>query len=158
MIKKLPTKKAFVISSLRRCSFRWPGRYTAMQRARVRQERVRGRLVWHYSCVMCKDDIIHSAKNIRMDHKIPVVDPVKGFPLLPDGREDWTTYIDRLFCDEAGFQVLCLSHHAEKTKTETDIRKLTRQIKKNALAMGDPAVFISSRIRKKKRKGRSKCG
>lgn len=127
------TRKAFVIASLRRCTFRWPARNAAMQKARVKQIRVGNRLVWHYNCVMCEPTTLHTAKNIRVDHIVPVVDPMAGFPMMPDGKENWTVYIERMFCNEEGFQILCLRHHEGKTLEESRIRQAARQIRKNVV-------------------------
>ena len=130
LAKKPVNKKAFIISSLRRCSFRWPGRTEALLKARAKQLERRGRMVWHYRCVECVSNVLHPAKGVRVDHIDPVV-PLSGFPMLPGGREDWGEYIDRLFCDASGFQILCLEHHKTKTTEEIAIRKAHRQVSKN---------------------------
>ena len=51
------------------------------------------------------------AKDTFVDHIEPVVDPEKGF-------EGWDTYIERLFVERDGLQVLCRECHSLKTKEE----------------------------------------
>lgn len=55
---------------------------------------------------------------VNLDHKEPVV-PVEGFER---GNWDWHVYIERMFCDSEGFQVLCSSCHDKKTKEEDQKR------------------------------------
>ena len=54
--------------------------------------------------------------NAAVDHISPVVDPAKGFI-------DWNTYIDRMFLEEEGYQILCYKCHGEKTRDEREQRK-----------------------------------
>ena len=49
--------------------------------------------------------------NAVVDHILPVVCPNVGFV-------DWNTIIERLFCEEDGFQLLCHECHMEKTSFE----------------------------------------
>jgi 5-methylcytosine-specific restriction endonuclease McrA len=59
-----------------------------------------------------------------MDHKIPVVDPQEGFTT-------WDSYINRMFCPEENFQVLCSPCHDTKTKSEDHIRhRKNKSVKK----------------------------
>lgn len=51
----------------------------------------------------------------HMDHIEPVVDPLEG-------RRDWNTYIERLFCGPENFQGLCPGCHALKTEEENKLR------------------------------------
>lgn len=60
---------------------------------------------------------------IHVDHIEPVI-PVEGFP---NKDWDWNIYINRLFCDKDGRQVLCEDCHKEKTDKENEIRKETRR-------------------------------
>lgn len=105
------SKKSFTIASLRRASYRWPARSQAANAAKVS----RG----VYTCNMCKQETRNKDKIV--DHIAPVVDPVKGFIGFDD-------YVDRLFCDADGFQVLCKTCHAIKTKQENDLRKETKNV------------------------------
>jgi len=107
------SKRAFVIATLRRASYRWPARTEAMRLARVE----RGL----YKCAMCTK--VHTRSNIQLDHILPVIS-LKGF-------KTWDEYIDRLLCDPEGFQVLCRPCHDAKTKGENSLRKqLTKSTRK----------------------------
>jgi hypothetical protein len=57
-----------------------------------------------------------------VDHIDPVVDPHTGFV-------DWNTYIERMFCELTGFQVLCFDCHSKKTSIE---RSIATERKRNA--------------------------
>ena len=107
-------KKGFAVASLRRASYRWPGRYTALKSANVGRNQ--------YKCAHCPPETVHPKKNIQLDHKIPVV-PVTGW----DGFDG---FIDRLLCDEEGYQVLCKHHHEIKTVEENGQRKEIKKEKK----------------------------
>lgn len=136
--------KAFIIMQLRKTSYRWPARNEALLRARDKQLRVKGRLVWHYRCVRCSPDVIHTRKQVQVDHVVPVVDPLKGFTT-------WDDYINRMFCSADGFQILCIAHHKEKTEAENLERKL-------ANITPEEAKDVLEKINKKLEKGSAKCG
>lgn len=95
----------FIIRQLRRISYMWPPRSTAKKQARIR----RG----VYRCARCDDEF--NWKDVQVDHIEPVINPKYGW-------EDYNTYIDRLFCSEEGFQLLCKPCHAKKTKKENKLR------------------------------------
>jgi hypothetical protein len=63
---------------------------------------------------------VYGNKEISLDHIEPVVDPHLGFV-------DWNNYIERLFCEASGFQVLCKTCHSAKSKRENEIRRLTKK-------------------------------
>lgn len=110
--KSKPIMRHWLTNKLRRLSYQWPPRKEAIRNARVE----RGR----YKCASC--DNIFGPKEIQLDHKIPVVDEEIGFV-------DWNTYIERLFCDESNFQVLCKPCHESKTFFEQEIRKQVKREK-----------------------------
>jgi len=110
VLRKPIDKKAFLIQTLRRASYRWPSRNAVLKRARV----ARGQ----YQCELCK--AIVDRHNIKMDHIDPVVDPAVGWVSLD-------VFADRLLCEESGFQAICLECHSVKTKGENLIRKQTRK-------------------------------
>ena len=60
-------------------------------------------------------------EKISLDHKICVISPEKGF-------EDWNTYIERLFCPEENYQVICKTCHDAKTKEERAIAAKHRKL------------------------------
>lgn len=107
---------SFIKSALRSASQRWPPRYHALNDAFVgKQINVKsGRAANHYKCASCKD--VFPAKDVRVDHIDPVVNPVKGF-------ETWDVFIDRLFCEQEGFQILCVPCHLIKTNAEKQTKK-----------------------------------
>jgi len=101
----------WLIQKLRRMSYQWPARKAALKKARVS----RGK----YRCAMCEDagvDALYGPKQINVDHIIPVIS-------VDDGFVDWNIYIERLFCSEDGFQILCKPCHEIKTYLENDIRR-----------------------------------
>lgn len=97
MSKKI-SKIRFVKNALRRASYRWSARSEALKKARVN----RG----DYCCNSCKQIFIR--KEVQLDHIIPAINPLTGFVSFDE-------YIDRLFCDESNFQVLCIICHKKKT-------------------------------------------
>jgi hypothetical protein len=111
--------KAFLIAGLRRMTYRFPPRYNKMNSARVE----RGK----YKCEICSN--IVGRKDITLDH-IETVVPLTGFPMLPSGKEDWSTYIERMFVDESGWQVICRVCDKVKLDKERVIRKANRDAKK----------------------------
>lgn len=96
--------KSWVISTLRRASFRFQPRNEALVRARVD----RGL----YKCNICSE--IFKRGDVQIDHIKPVI-PLTGW-------DDWNGFIDRLFCDTEGFQIICTVCHDVKTTTEDTIR------------------------------------
>lgn len=109
-MKKLVTKKQFIIQTLRRASYRWHARNEAMTRARVS----RGL----YECAICKKHVGNKEK--KMDHVNPVVDPIKGYTTLDE-------YAERMLPDDhTGYQCLCIPCHDSKTKGENLIRKANK--------------------------------
>jgi hypothetical protein len=104
------TLMGFIIATLRRASYRWQPRNEAMKRARIK----RG---W-YKCEMCGKDI--RKKEMALDHKLPIV-PVTGW-------DNYDGFIERLFCNVDGFQVICKEtcHHI-KTQSENALRRLHKK-------------------------------
>lgn len=101
--------KAFIIATLRRASYRWPARQEALKLARIE----RGL----YKCNICSKTF--KKQDIRIDHIDPVV-AISGFT-------DWNDYINRMFCDESGLQVICSFDHDIKTKIEKEARKIHKK-------------------------------
>lgn len=102
----------FVRQTLRRASYRWPYRNQAQKAARIR---------WgYYECNSCKKET--PAKEKKLDHIEPVVDPLVGFTT-------WDSFILRLFVGQRGWQVLCLRCHEDKTREENSVRRSNRAAK-----------------------------
>jgi len=106
-------KKTFVTGALRRASLRWPPRNMALKKARVD----RGL----YRCSMCGESF--KRDDIHIDHIVPIVDPSKGFI-------GWDDYIEKLFCQEEEFQILCKYDHEVKTLLEDEMRKALKTLDK----------------------------
>ena len=103
--------KRFIISGLRKLSYRWGERYQCLKDARVGDS---------YKCAKCKKTF--SRKDIQIDHIQPVVDPATGF-------STWDEYITRLFSYRTNFQVLCKPCHKIKTASERVVRKIVKEKK-----------------------------
>jgi 5-methylcytosine-specific restriction endonuclease McrA len=105
--------QAQVIGALRRLSYKTPMRRIALAKARV----ARGK----YKCESCGK--IGGPKTIAVDHVHPVIE-ITGF-------KDWDTFIERLFCEVSGLQILCKDPcHNAKTKAENKARRLSKKEKK----------------------------
>lgn len=103
--------RSFITSALRAASRRWPPKYKALKQAFVGRKinAKTGKLAMHYQCITCNNVFI--AADVQIDHINPVVDPKSGFI-------SWDVYIDRMFCEIDGLQVMCKPCHKEKTALE----------------------------------------
>jgi hypothetical protein len=111
---KKHNRKTFVTASLRRASLRWPPRNMALKKARVD----RGL----YRCSMCGEAF--KRDEIHIDHIVPVVNPANGFV-------GWDDFIEKLFCEEEQFQILCKYDHEVKTLMEDEMRKALKNVDKD---------------------------
>ena len=114
--------KQFAINALRKASYRWLPRSQALRLSVVEEGEYNikidnDRSRKKYQCAHCWG--IFRAKEINVDHIDPVVDPEKGFTNFDD-------YIERMFCEIKGFQILCKECHDIKTAEERVIRKETK--------------------------------
>jgi len=112
--------RKFLIPTLRRASYRWKPRTECNKDARVE----RG----VYECAMCNGHFKN--KEIVIDHVDPVVDVEKGWV-------DWNEFVDRMFCEQEGFQVLCKTCHGVKTNLEEKMRVKFRKDKKEKKKNGN---------------------
>jgi 5-methylcytosine-specific restriction endonuclease McrA len=103
--------RSFLMSALRRASRFWSPARECLGRARI----ARGM----YKCENCSKVV--GTKEIKIDHIDPVI-PISGF-------EKWDEVIERLFCEEDGFQAICKECHDIKTKKENSDRKALRKEK-----------------------------
>lgn len=110
-----PKIKAFIIATLRKASYRWIPRNKALQNAKIGRNQ--------YKCAHCPEDKIYTRKEVQLDHINPVV-PLEGF-------DSWDGFIDRLFCPESGFRVLCESCHKIVTDADREVRKVYRKLNKD---------------------------
>lgn len=98
--------KSFVISTLRRASYRNPSRTEALRQAR-RQRNA-------YVCAACRSTF--TRKEVQVDHITPIV-PLTGWV-------SWESFIDRLFL--GALQVLCKPCHKSKTQEENRVRRANK--------------------------------
>lgn len=101
--------KSFIVSTLRRASYRWPARSDALKAAKVAYGK--------YKCAQCNN--IYARKDVSIDHKEPVIG-VEGF-------QTWDIYISRMFCEASNFQILCSDCHDAKSLAEKEQRKLWKK-------------------------------
>lgn len=107
--------RAFVVGALRSATRRYPPRNAALQKAYVdkRISKRSGRLAKHYKCAKCRK--LFTSTDVQIDHIEPVVDPKQGFV-------SWDVYVERMYCEEDNFQVLCKPCHKIKTKEEREAK------------------------------------
>lgn len=98
----------FIRSLLRQGSKRWPPRREAMNEARVPYVGPNKRQKWLYVCAKC--GWAAKATEVQIDHIIPC-GTLKSYDDLPG-------FVERLFCEVEGFQVLCKPCHQEITNEE----------------------------------------
>ena len=103
----------FLISGLRRMSYKTPMRADALKKARVK----RGK----YKCAMCLQ--IYGKRQICVDHIQPVISTQQGFTT-------WDSYIKKLFCIPEDLQILCRKCHNIKSKEENKERRKNYKNKK----------------------------
>jgi len=114
---------SFITSGIRQTHSRWG------QKARCKKEAWIRRGV--YRCAVCgiegpatlppKEGNKRRINNACIDHIKPVVDPKVGFTT-------WDEFIDRMFVEIDGYQLLCHSCHKRKTDEE---RKLATERRKH---------------------------
>lgn len=123
MAKKLIVKKAkprnagtltesafwsFIRSALRQKSRWWKPIALAKQRAKRVYKGPNKRQKFEYQCNICKN--CFPEKDINVDHIIPAG--------TLSCKEDLPGFVERLFCEVEGLQVLCSDCHNIKTKNE----------------------------------------
>lgn len=88
-------------------SYKWPPRTEAKNKSRRPSQLKDKRISWEYQCNHCKKWF--KSKEVQIDH------------IIPKGRYDKDTFfvwLDRLFCEAKGFQVLCRPCHVKKSAKE----------------------------------------
>ena len=110
------------ISALRRLSQYWEPKNIAKRSAR--EGRIRNpstdRLVMGCRCAKCNGHIME--KDSVVDHINPVV-PTKGFDKKGFLGYDWNVYLENMFVEADGFQVLCKPCHLLKSNCENEERR-----------------------------------
>jgi hypothetical protein len=129
--------KGKIINALRKLSFTYPPRNKVRKRQQIGPAT--------FECEHCGIWIYEGSRDIASQLEIldlePPVDLIKGKPNMDHlesvvpisgfkkGRWDWDEFINRMFCKESGFQLLCSSCHDIKTNLEDEMRKEHRQNK-----------------------------
>lgn len=106
----------FLKSALRRASQRWKPIYETRNRARRPYTGKNKNQKYEYQCNICKRHF--SYKKVQVDHIIPV----GRFSVL----DELSGYAQRLLCDHAGLQVVCLGCHQEKTDSQNPNKKVKK--------------------------------
>lgn len=103
---------------LRGGTSRYPEKYETLKEARTEKKiNVKtGRVAQHFKCALCNNEF--PAKDIQVDHKIPVVGP--------EGFISWDLFIERLYCEKDNFQVVCRPCHKEKSVLEGQQRRVSK--------------------------------
>lgn len=111
--------KSFITSALRRAA--WPPKFRVVDEAfvKVGPNPKTGRKCKLSRCNGCGE--LFAKRDLFSDHIEPVVDPAVGFV-------DWNTYIQRMFIEIDGYQVLCDECHNEKTNKEKQQAKERRSL------------------------------
>lgn len=113
--------ESFIKSALRAATRRWPQKHQALKDACVGKKlnRATGKEIFHYKCAGCGK--LFKGADVAVDHIEPVVNPKTGFV-------SWDVYIERMFCEADGFQVLCHTCHGIKTQNEREERKRCKSL------------------------------
>jgi len=88
-------------------SYKWSPRSKALEKSKRPSQLKDKRTRYQYQCNHCK--VWFKRKEVQIDHIIP-----KGLY----SKETFFIWLDRLFCEESGFQVLCIPCHLKKTNKE----------------------------------------
>lgn len=105
---------SFLRSNLRRASVKWPPIHAAKKDARRAYEGPDKNRKWEYQCAICKGWF--KGTDTQVDHIEPA-GSLKSF-------EDLQGFVERLFCEKDGLQVLCKTcHKNEKTDKENESRR-----------------------------------
>ena len=111
------SKKTFIINTLRRGTYRWPGRWLAEKRSAL------GKGFYYCENEIC--GVIVKKNQTQMDHTEPVI-PV--YKTTADTSLD--EIAERMFCSPDGFKRLCKDCHSIKTRSENEQRPSTEKPKK----------------------------
>lgn len=99
---------SFIRSALRQKSRRWAPIYQCLQDARRPNKSKNKRLKWEYQCSGCKRWKPNT--EVSVDHITPA-GSLNSFEDLPG-------FVQRLFCESNGLQVLCDTCHDKKSANE----------------------------------------
>ena len=100
----------FIRSALRQAFTRYPVKYQVKDAAKRELKHKKGRQKWEYQCAKCQR--WYPNKEIEVDH----IDPAGS---LKD-YDDLPGFVERMFCESEGLQVLCKECHYGKTQGDSD--------------------------------------
>lgn len=117
--KKEFNSKNWLIHQLRRLSLKYPPRISAINKVKttyfIKSKKGTDVKRVSFKCEKCgKEGLKNGEKEVN--HKIPVVSTKEGFTNFDD-------FINRLFCKEEGFEILCFFCHSEITKEQNEERR-----------------------------------
>jgi 5-methylcytosine-specific restriction endonuclease McrA len=116
--------KTFIISVLRKSTFKWKPRQKAYDAAKVQVGTYStGRPKYKRKCAVCEN--LFLSKDIQMDHIDPVV-PLDGYK--SGMKFDLNEYAERMFPEEEGWSCICRGCHDKKTAEEDKLRKLNKKV------------------------------
>jgi 5-methylcytosine-specific restriction endonuclease McrA len=126
MPKKKKSVKSLVIPKLREASRWWWAKSAARDLAKEKVQigvfkNGNPKYKTLFKCNSCGE--LFERGDTHMDHINPVIDVDSGFV-------DWNTYIERLFVDVEGWQLLCAGCHEIKTALEKELRQDAKKKKK----------------------------
>ena len=105
---------SFIRSALRRAASNYPVKYQVKDQARrVKPKGKEGRHRFEYHCAHCNEWF--PDKEVEVDHIIGA-GSLKEYTDLPG-------FVERLFCEPRGMQILCKPCHQLKTNDERRARK-----------------------------------
>lgn len=102
----------------------WPGKAMAYEAVKVNMQvgffkNGNPKFQNFYKCAQCEREgnlTLYKQTETQADHILSVIDEDTGF-------QDWNEFIDRLFCDASGYQILCKKCHQKKSSKENKVRK-----------------------------------
>jgi len=98
----------FLRSGVRGISVRWRPIQKAKEDSRRSYSGPDKRRKWEYQCSGCGQ--WHAGKSVKVDHVVPC-GSLRSW-------DDLAVFCERLFCEQDGLQVLCLSCHSRKNDSE----------------------------------------
>lgn len=111
------TESAFwgmIRSNLRQSSRWWKPIAKCKMKARRPYKGIKKTQKWEFHCNICKQWFMD--KEVQIDHIIDAGTLMKS--------SDLSGFVERLFCEEGGFQCVCKPCHQEKTNAERNRKKL----------------------------------
>lgn len=100
----------FIRSALRQAFTRYPVKYQVREQSKRTLKKKKGNQRHEYQCAEC--DNYFPAKLVQVDHIEPA-GSLKDYSDLPG-------FVERLFCEADGLQVMCKPCHKRKTKEERE--------------------------------------